>query len=62
MISPYPPGVPAVLPGEIFNVPVVDYLRAGLAAGMIIPDAADPKLETFRVVAAPSSVRSTRRR
>jgi arginine decarboxylase len=30
---------------------VVDYLRAGLAAGMIIPDAADPKLETFRVVA-----------
>jgi arginine decarboxylase len=29
---------------------VVDYLRAGLAAGMTIPDAADPSLETFRVV------------
>lgn len=53
MISPYPPGVPAVLPGEIFNASVVTYLRAGLTAGMIIPDAADPKLETFRVVAAP---------
>ncbi len=51
MISPYPPGVPAILPGEIFNAPVVGYLRAGLAAGMTIPDAADPKLETFRVVA-----------
>lgn len=51
MISPYPPGVPAILPGEVFNAPVVDYLRAGLAAGMTIPDAADPKLETFRVVA-----------
>jgi arginine/lysine/ornithine decarboxylase len=51
MISPYPPGVPAILPGEVFNAPVVDYLRAGLAAGMIIPDAGDPKLETFRVVA-----------
>jgi arginine decarboxylase len=50
MISPYPPGVPAVLPGERLTQPVVDYLRAGLAAGMTIPDAADPSLETFRVV------------
>jgi arginine/lysine/ornithine decarboxylase len=50
MISPYPPGVPAVLPGERFNEAVVEYLRAGLAAGMILPDASDRKLETFRVV------------
>jgi arginine decarboxylase len=50
MISPYPPGVPAVLPGERFNEPVVEYLRAGLAAGMTLPDAADPTLKTFRVV------------
>jgi arginine/lysine/ornithine decarboxylase len=50
MISPYPPGVPAILPGERFNQPVVDYLRAGLTAGMTLPDAADPTLETFRVV------------
>ncbi|SHN76064.1 Arginine/lysine/ornithine decarboxylase [Cryptosporangium aurantiacum] len=50
MISPYPPGVPAVLPGERFTAPVVEYLRAGKAAGMTIPDASDPDLETFRVV------------
>ncbi|WP_284046355.1 aminotransferase class I/II-fold pyridoxal phosphate-dependent enzyme [Paractinoplanes maris] len=50
MISPYPPGVPAVLPGERFNEAVVTYLRAGKAAGMTIPDAADPELKTFRVV------------
>ncbi|WP_285904718.1 aminotransferase class I/II-fold pyridoxal phosphate-dependent enzyme [Paractinoplanes hotanensis] len=50
MISPYPPGVPAILPGERFNEAVVDYLRAGLAAGMTIPDSADPSLRTFRVV------------
>jgi arginine decarboxylase len=50
MISPYPPGVPAILPGERFNQSVVDYLRAGLAAGMTLPDASDPTLETFRVV------------
>jgi arginine/lysine/ornithine decarboxylase len=52
MISPYPPGVPAILPGERFTAPVVDYLRAGLAAGMTLPDAADPQLSTFRVVRA----------
>jgi arginine decarboxylase len=51
MISPYPPGVPAILPGERFTEPVVHYLRAGKAAGMKIPDASDPSLETFRVVA-----------
>jgi arginine/lysine/ornithine decarboxylase len=50
MVSPYPPGVPAVLPGERFNTAVVDYLRAGKAAGMTVPDAADPTLATFRVV------------
>jgi arginine decarboxylase len=50
MISPYPPGVPAILPGEVFTDEVVEYLRAGLAAGMTIPDAADPTLATFRVV------------
>jgi arginine decarboxylase len=52
MVSPYPPGVPAILPGERFNPEVVDYLRAGLAAGMTLPDAADPTLKTFRVVKA----------
>lgn len=50
MISPYPPGVPAILPGERFNEAVVDYLRAGIAAGMVVPDSADPELKTFRVV------------
>jgi arginine decarboxylase len=42
--------VPAILPGERFNQAVVDYLHAGKAAGMTIPDAADPHLATFRVV------------
>jgi arginine/lysine/ornithine decarboxylase len=50
-ISPYPPGVPALLPGEIISKTVVEYLRTGLAAGMYIPDAADKELNTIRVVA-----------
>jgi hypothetical protein len=29
---------------------VADYLSAGLAAGMTLPDASDPELATFRVV------------
>jgi arginine/lysine/ornithine decarboxylase len=51
MITPYPPGAPAVLPGEVITKPVLDYLRSGLAAGMYIPDPADPGLNTVRVVA-----------
>jgi arginine/lysine/ornithine decarboxylase len=49
MITPYPPGVPAVMPGELITEPVVEYLRSGLAAGMEVPDAADPELNTFKV-------------
>jgi arginine decarboxylase len=48
-LTPYPPGIPALLPGEVINAVVVDYLRSGLEAGMVIPDAADPSLETIRV-------------
>ncbi|WP_429727764.1 hypothetical protein [Amycolatopsis thermalba] len=49
-ISPYPPGVPAVAPGEVITRAVVDYLLSGLDAGMYLPDPADPQLKTFRVV------------
>ncbi|MVO88275.1 ornithine decarboxylase [Streptomyces sp. p1417] len=51
MITPYPPGIPAVLPGERLTAPVLDYLRSGVAAGMNLPDAADGSLGTVRVVA-----------
>ncbi|WP_116201246.1 aminotransferase class I/II-fold pyridoxal phosphate-dependent enzyme [Amycolatopsis circi] len=50
-ISPYPPGVPAVLPGEVLTGPVLDYLRSGVAAGMFLPDPVDPLLRTVRVAA-----------
>ncbi|MFF8262599.1 hypothetical protein [Streptomyces virginiae] len=51
MISPSPPGVPVVAPGEVINAEVVDYLRRGVEHGMLIPDATDPSMKTFRVVA-----------
>jgi arginine/lysine/ornithine decarboxylase len=50
MVTPYPPGVPAIAPGERITAEVIDYLRSGVDAGMLIPEAADPKVESLRVV------------
>ncbi|MFF0001195.1 Orn/Lys/Arg family decarboxylase [Streptomyces avermitilis] len=49
ILSPYPPGIPVVAPGEVITREVVAYLRSGMAAGMLIPDAAGPTVETLRV-------------
>lgn len=48
MLTPYPPGIPAVLPGERLNKAVIDYLRSGVEAGMMIPETGD--LTTISVV------------
>ena len=53
-ITPYPPGIPAVVPGERINREVIDYLLSGLKAGIVLPDPADPTLETIRVTASAS--------
>jgi lysine decarboxylase len=50
-LTPYPPGIPAVVPGECLNDAVLDYLCSGVRAGMNVPDAADPSLKTVRVLA-----------
>ncbi|HEY7595235.1 MAG TPA: aminotransferase class I/II-fold pyridoxal phosphate-dependent enzyme [Actinophytocola sp.] len=51
MITPYPPGAPAVLPGEVITEAVLDYLRTGIAAGMMLPDPVDADVRSVRVVA-----------
>jgi arginine decarboxylase len=51
MVSPYPPGVSVLAPGERISQDALDYLTSGVAAGMLIPDAADSELKTVRVVA-----------
>jgi arginine decarboxylase len=53
MVSPYPPGVPVLAPGELISQDALDYLRSGKEAGLLIPDAADPEVESVRVVARP---------
>lgn len=52
LITPYPPGIPAVVPGERLNDAVIDYLRSGVEAGMTLPDPVDANAQQFRVVAA----------
>ncbi|MCQ4083768.1 ornithine decarboxylase [Streptomyces sp. RB6PN25] len=51
MLTPYPPGIPCVLPGERLNAEVMRYLRTGADAGMVVPDAADVDVHSIRVVA-----------
>jgi arginine decarboxylase len=50
-ITLYPPGIPVLLPGERIGQDALDYLVSGLRAGMVLPDPADPELNTVRVVA-----------
>ncbi|MFE4869914.1 aminotransferase class I/II-fold pyridoxal phosphate-dependent enzyme [Streptomyces sp. NPDC056682] len=51
MLTPYPPGIPAVLPGERLTADIVKYLRTGVEAGMVVPDAVDTDVKTVRVIA-----------
>jgi hypothetical protein len=34
----------------VINAAVIDYLESGLKAGMVLPDPADAKLRTIRVL------------
>ncbi|MEZ4522101.1 MAG: hypothetical protein R3A46_10740 [Thermomicrobiales bacterium] len=49
-ITPYPPGIPIVTPGERIRDEVIDYLRSGVEAGMYLSGLSDESFETIRVV------------
>ena len=48
-ITPYPPGIPVVMPGEVLDARVLELVAVTHAAGNPI-SAADPSLRTIRVV------------
>jgi len=50
-VSPYPPGVPVLVPGQRVTQQIVDFLQTGVDERMLIEGAADPSLEQLRVVA-----------
>ena len=50
LVAPYPPGIPVLAPGEEITDGALDALRQAQQAGVRIAYAADPTLETLRVV------------
>jgi arginine decarboxylase len=49
-VTPYPPGVPVLVPGERLEANHVEYLRKIVELGANVTDVADSQLETIRVV------------
>ena len=49
-IASYPPGVPALLPGERISAETVGYLRELAASGARLHGASDPRFETVNVL------------
>lgn len=50
VVAPYPPGIPALVPGEVIGADALDALRAAAASGVLVSYAADPTLATVQVV------------
>lgn len=49
-VIPYPPGIPVLTPGEVITRSKLACLQEGRAGGMHVRGAADPSLQTLRVV------------
>jgi arginine decarboxylase len=49
-VTPYPPGIPALAPGEVVSKHLIDALRDERAAGSRISYCSDPSLDTLVVV------------
>jgi len=50
VVTPYPPGIPILCPGERITQEIIDYLRLELKAGVHIQGPADTKLRMIRVL------------
>jgi lysine decarboxylase len=51
MVSPYPPGIPRIVPGELISQAQVTYMEMSMSLGTFPYDATDLNLRTLRVVA-----------
>ena len=49
-VAPYPPGIPAICPGELITTELVQALRSEAAAGTRIAYCGDATLATLAVV------------
>lgn len=46
----YPPGIPVIVPGEVFTPEILAYMQATIASGAHVSGAADASLQTVRVL------------
>jgi arginine/lysine/ornithine decarboxylase len=53
-IASYPPGVPALLPGERISAATIAYLRELAASGARLHGASDPEFQTINVLVEPA--------
>jgi lysine decarboxylase len=49
-VAPYPPGIPAICPGELVTAELLEALRTEAAAGTRMAYCGDTTLETLAVV------------
>jgi arginine decarboxylase len=52
IVTPYPPGIPLLAPGEVITGAIVDYLEEFVELGGFVEGATDQALDRFRVVSA----------
>lgn len=50
LVTPYPPGIPVLAPGEVVSQEVVSWLRSAVAAGVHVHGPDDPRMTTMRVL------------
>lgn len=50
LVTPYPPGIPILCPGEEITQDIIEYLEVEMTAGVHIQGPVDPLMETIRVV------------
>ncbi len=50
LVCPYPPGIPALMPGEVINPAAIEYLQQVLTLGGQITGCSDPSFKTLKVV------------
>ena len=53
VVTPYPPGIPILCPGERITNDIIEYLRLELKAGSHMQGPVDTKLRTIRVLPSP---------
>ena len=52
IVTPYPPGIPVLAPGEVITEAIAEHLEHVVALGGFVEGATDQALDRFRVVCA----------